>query len=125
MGPMRRRNPCCKPLITRECAWLHCRRRSAGSEARNAGIAAARGEWVAFLDDDDEWLPNKIERQLAMLPQTGDNGDPIVSCRFLARTDGRRSRLARTLAAAFANLFANICWRGTVAAMDSWPRRPS
>jgi glycosyltransferase involved in cell wall biosynthesis len=33
--------------------------------ARNAGADQATGEWMAFLDDDDEWLPNKLEQQLA------------------------------------------------------------
>lgn len=35
-----------------------------GSEARNVGARAARGEWVALLDDDDEWFPEKIEKQM-------------------------------------------------------------
>jgi glycosyltransferase involved in cell wall biosynthesis len=34
--------------------------------ARNAGTVAASSEWVAFLDADDTWMPEKLERMLAI-----------------------------------------------------------
>ena len=55
------------------------------SGARNVGIHEARSQWIAFLDDDDEWLPRKLEIQLqTALQSTYDY--PIISCRIIAHT---------------------------------------
>jgi glycosyltransferase involved in cell wall biosynthesis len=40
---------------------------SGGGGARNAGIELSRAPWVAFIDDDDEWMATKLERQLRAL----------------------------------------------------------
>jgi glycosyltransferase involved in cell wall biosynthesis len=65
------------------------------SRAMNEGIARARADWVAFLDDDDEWLPNKLEAQLARLEQVPDAS--AVYCRCYAQTsEGLRPPRPRT-----------------------------
>ncbi len=47
--------------------YTRLRSRSGAAAARNAGIAAARGEWIANCDSDDVWAPTKLERQIAFL----------------------------------------------------------
>jgi glycosyltransferase involved in cell wall biosynthesis len=62
------------------------------SSARMRGVAEAKGQVVAFLDDDDEWVPEKLERQLAMWP-TGSaaRAHTLMSCRVAIMGDGGRT----------------------------------
>lgn len=46
--------------------------------ARNTGIRAAHGKWIAFLDSDDEWYPHKLAEQVAALTSRDWDDDIVV-----------------------------------------------
>jgi glycosyltransferase involved in cell wall biosynthesis len=55
--------------------------------ARNTGIIAAQGRWIAFLDADDTWKPDKLTRQIALLEQVGPSA--ASSTGYYLHKDGR------------------------------------
>src|SRR5262245_16656622 len=58
----------------------HLETRGAGA-ARNTGLAAATGELIAFLDDDDEWHADKLARQIDALHSAGPDA-VLVYCGY-------------------------------------------
>lgn len=63
-------------------------RQVGGAEARNIGIREARAPWIALLDDDDEWLPAKLQMQMqAIEPHPGDR-QVVVTCKHIHRAEG-------------------------------------
>ena len=70
--------------------------RGGAPSARNHGVAEARAEWTALLDDDDEWLPDKLALQLAVAKEAPFDR-PIVGSRLFMRTPRAEFVLPRLL----------------------------
>jgi len=73
-----------------QITYLKHKKNSGGSVARNTGIKASSGEYVALLDDDDEWFPEKLEKQITYFESLDDNVGVVYCGYILEEFDGDR-----------------------------------
>ncbi|MCB2154202.1 glycosyltransferase family 2 protein [bacterium] len=66
-----------------------------GNAARNTGLHASHGPWIALQDSDDEWLPRKLEAQMALVHDAEEHGKAmpgVVSCWYFEQDSSGQQR---------------------------------
>ena len=116
--------PYCHPreggdLLSSKIHYLKNAQNSGAAVSRNRALAQAKGKWIAFLDSDDLWVPEKLEKQLKFMAENGyafsytryeeidEDGTPTGTL------VGGPKRITKT------GMF-NYCWPGCLTVMYNW-----
>lgn len=85
-----------KSIADDRVRYIQHKQNQGANVARNTGIKNSKGNFCAFLDDDDEWLPEKLEKQL---PKFSDEDVGLVYCQAIEinETSGQsRNKISET-----------------------------
>jgi len=77
-----------------QITYLKHEKNAGGSAARNTGIKASHGHYVALLDDDDEWFPEKLEKQVEYFKSL-DEKVGVVYCSYILQEHDRDEEIVR------------------------------
>src|SRR5699024_2659120 len=101
-----------KAIDDKRIKYIQHRINQGACAARNTGIRCASGEYIAFLDDDDEWLPTKLQKQMGKL----DNPKVrLVYCSYYIYNNGKRKlkRIIKTV-----NVFNNLLFTNFIGSLS-------
>jgi glycosyltransferase involved in cell wall biosynthesis len=85
---------------------------------RNAGLHKASGEYVALLDDDDEWLPEKLEKQVRVLDGSSSNVGMVYTGVLRIEASSRRL-IDRIIPGKRGSLFQDLCQKNWIGGCSS------
>lgn len=79
-----------KGIIDERIRYIRHERNKGAAITRNTGIKAAQGKYIAFQDSDDEWLPDKLEKQVSVFEKAGSKIDFVYCDMLMVEPDGRK-----------------------------------
>lgn len=83
-----------------------------GSASRNIGISNSKGLYIGFLDDDDEWLPTKLEKQITLFNEKPDIA--FMACGFYFYDTKRKKIIYKVFPKYRGNIYCNLLWGNTI-----------
>jgi glycosyltransferase involved in cell wall biosynthesis len=71
----------------RRIRYIRHKENKGGSAARNTGIKGSKGKFIAFLDDDDMWMPSKLEKQVDLISKNLEIGAVYTGVYIINKSD--------------------------------------
>ena len=97
-----------RSILDARLFYIRLEKNLGGAMARNTGIRAAKGQYIAFQDSDDEWMPDKLEKQMQVF-NSADADIGVVYCGFIfVRGNDRKYIPARAVIKRKENVYEQL-----------------